>query len=318
MSFTFKTFLSDGRQCFLYGEEEKETEQSMLFPESLVQFLDLSYEALNDICHPLGRKLQMIRTDNSPEVLAEIEMGLQQLAAQHIYFSFVRLQWRERLRQAKENGKALPYKEISQLPSEVAEQQRQILYMIQRLFDIDMPGYKKEKPEDRLVRFYSEDTTHTRLRERNRFPFRALPLRFELVRGRAFAEVLYPESVYDLVDFTLRESIRQNMRWRVCKNCGRYFALTGRSSAEYCDRPATASGSTCKDVGGTKTWQIKKKDDEAFTLYRREYKRRFAWIRLGKCSREDFAAWSEEAQQKKADFESGAMSLDDFAAWLKK
>ena len=39
--------------------------------------------------------------------------------------------------------------------------------------------------------------------------------------------------------------------------------------------------------------------DELLKIYRREYKRRFAWIRAGKISQETFSAWSKEAQKEK-------------------
>ena len=39
--------------------------------------------------------------------------------------------------------------------------------------------------------------------------------------------------------------------------------------------------------------------DELLKIYRREYKRRFAWIRAGKISQETFSAWSKEAQKER-------------------
>ena len=64
----------------------------------------------------------------------------------------------------------------------------------------------------------------------------ALPLCFEVTGHDTFGEVLYPRDVYDLIEFSLREAIRREQRMRICKNCGRYFAIARRSSAEYCER----------------------------------------------------------------------------------
>ena len=58
--------------------------------------------------------------------------------------------------------------------------------------------------------------------------------------------------------------------------------------------------------------------DDLFKLYRREYKKRFAWIKAGKISQEDFYVWSEQAREKKDACEAGAMSVEEFAAWLKQ
>ena len=58
--------------------------------------------------------------------------------------------------------------------------------------------------------------------------------------------------------------------------------------------------------------------DELLKIYRREYKRRFAWIRAGKISQEAFSAWSKEAQKEKGKCENGEISQMDFAKWLKQ
>lgn len=54
-----------------------------------------------------------------------------------------------------------------------------------------------------------------------------------------------------------------------------------------------------------------------FQLYRREYKRRFAWIKAGKITEGEFYRWSEEARAKKKECDSGIISLDKFKEWLK-
>ena len=58
--------------------------------------------------------------------------------------------------------------------------------------------------------------------------------------------------------------------------------------------------------------------DELLKIYRREYKRRFAWIRAGKISQEAFSAWSKEAQKEKEKCENGEISQKEFAHWLKQ
>ena len=53
-------------------------------------------------------------------------------------------------------------------------------------------------------------------------------------------------------------------------------------------------------------------------IYRREYKRRFAWIRAGKISQKAFSAWSKEAQKEKEKCENREISQKEFAQWLKR
>ena len=56
--------------------------------------------------------------------------------------------------------------------------------------------------------------------------------------------------------------------------------------------------------------------DELLKIYRREYKRRFVWIRADKISQEAFSAWSREAQREKEKCENGEISQMEFSAWL--
>ena len=58
--------------------------------------------------------------------------------------------------------------------------------------------------------------------------------------------------------------------------------------------------------------------DELLKIYRREYMRRFAWIRAGNISQEAFSAWSREAQREKEKCGAGEISTDEFTRWLKR
>lgn len=104
----------------------------------------------------------------------------------------------------------------------------------------------------------------------------------------------------------------------MCKNCGKYFAIHGRSNAEYCDRVLDEKGRACKDVGAIALWTKSKSTDEAFKFCRREYKKRFARIKAGKALPEEVYAWGEKARAAKAECEEGKITLEEFEAWLKQ
>lgn len=114
----------------------------------------------------------------------------------------------------------------------------------------------------------------------------------------------------------MRECIRQEVRLRRCKNCGRYFAIQIRSTAEYCDRPVDDRGRTCKDVGAITQWTKSKKDDTLFNDYRREYKKRFARTKVGKYDTATLYAWGEKARAKLAECRAGVISVEEFREWL--
>ena len=112
--------------------------------------------------------------------------------------------------------------------------------------------------------------------------------------------------------------MRYNFTVRRCKNCGRYFAQTGRVSAEYCERPVPDSQQRCRDIGALKQWTLRQAGNDAFQACRREYKRRFAWIKAGRITDEAFYAWSEQARAQKKECDEGAIALEDFQRWLKE
>ena len=120
-----------------------------------------------------------------------------------------------------------------------------------------------------------------------------------------------------MVDYSLRSCVERGVTVRCCKNCGRWFPQTGRVSAEYCERPVAPGQQTCREMGAFQQWTRKQSDDPVFKAYRKEYKRRFAWIRAGRISDTDFYAWSEKVREEKKKCDSAALSLEDFTAWLK-
>ena len=58
--------------------------------------------------------------------------------------------------------------------------------------------------------------------------------------------------------------------------------------------------------------------DALLKIYRRELKRRFAWIRAGKISQEAFSAWSREAQKEKETRETEKISQKELTQWRKQ
>ena len=322
MSYLFKTYIAEGREYFIYGEDGEEIKKDFPFSESLMRILDLDYLRLDVICKKIDHAWYDLCREKEQHFADVILEGLNELAREHFFFELTRMDWQERLSKARERNyervsELLPHKKISWIPSEIAEEQRQITEILRLTLDVDIGRDDPRRPAEKLAAYYRNEMRDPDNNRLGIYRFETLSAKYEPTEHGFFSEVLYPTSVYDLIDFYLRENIRREQNWRVCKNCKRYFPMTGRVSAEYCDRPITASGSTCKDLGSTKIWEARMRDEESFKNYRREYKRRYAWIRLGKWTAEEFADWSARAQQKKANCDSGAISEAAFAAWLK-
>lgn len=239
---------------------------------------------------------------------------LQRLADYHIYFELLRLDWEHRFSQMRGSGQASPANIafvvwLEELPEQLAVLQRQRLALIKSVLDTDSP----KKPIDMKMTNYYLATEKT---GKDIFRFRPQQTSFELLNQETFGEILCPDTLYDLIDYHLRECVKREIRMRVCKNCKRYFAVIGHGGTEYCNRGFDSKGRTCKEIGAVTQWTKSKSGDAVFKEYRREYKRRFAWIKSGRINLEDFYAWSEEAREKKTECEAENISFEEFSEWL--
>ncbi len=180
---------------------------------------------------------------------------------------------------------------------------------MERVLDIDQVG--RETQRNTRSQYLFEGPLDPSL-----FRFQTIPVNFGPVGAEACGPILQPNTVRDLIDFSLRECVMSGIPVRRCRSCGRYFPLTGRVTAEYCER-SNASRKPCRNTGAVLKWTKDRSEDLVFKEYRREYKRHFAWIRTGKLSAEEFADWSKRAQAKKKDCDDKKISLDEFKEWLK-
>ena len=279
--YVFKAYLADGREYFLYGETEggqaQLTKKDFPFPESLLRLLYLDIWAYDRQIRQFDKLLMELYHTREEKCARQLLPLLEELAESHIYFQLLRLDWRARLREAQRRNyenilDLLPHKEITHIPSNIHTIQNQALGLIQKALDMDgRKGSWEKKLEDYYAR---EEREPLKV-----FRFHPQLMDFERVEGQGFVEVLHPRSIYDLIDFSVRKCLKQEIRMRVCKNCGHWFAITGRTNAEYCEVTRDSKGRTCKEIGAIALWNKNKSEDEIFKIYRREYKKRFAWIK---------------------------------------
>ena len=62
--------------------------------------------------------------------------------------------------------------------------------------------------------------------------------------------------------------IQNNIRIKICKNCGKYFIPENRNSSIYCNR-IFENNKTCREVGANNAYNEKLKKDEVNSLYRK-------------------------------------------------
>ena len=318
-NYIFKTYIDGGREYYEYtdaADREQTIKKDFPFPESLMSLLYMDIWELEPITRKMDKALLSFYQSRDYDELQIVAAGLKELASQHICFELLRLDWLERLDMVASTAPGdfqdlLPHKKISHLCSSIDTMQKQIKGLIAQVLDMD--GEKKPVSE-KMVDYYDAaggDTLNT-------FQFQPQTMNFEVIDRKIFAEVLYPKDIYDLIDFHVRECVKREVKMRVCKNCLRYFAVTGKASTEYCGRICDSKGRTCREMGAINTWTQRKQGDEVFKEYRREYKKRFARINAGRLTKSAFYAWSEEARKKKEDCDNGTITPEEFSRWLKE
>ena len=317
--YIFKTYIDSGREYYEYTDvtdREQTIKKDFPFPESLMDLLYMDTQELEAITKKMDKALLAFYQSGAKDDLQVVAAGLDELASRHVYFELLRLDWLERLDMVDSTAPGdfqdlLPHKKISHLCSSIDTMQKQIKGLIAQVLDMD--GEKKPVSE-KMVAYYNTEGGDTL----NTFRFQPQTMSFEVIDHKVFAEVLYPRDIYDLIDFHVRECVKREVKMRVCKNCLRYFAVTGKASTEYCGRICDSKGRTCREMGAINTWTQRKQGDEVFKEYRREYKKRFARINAGKLTKSVFYAWSEEARKKKEDCDNGTITPEDFSRWLKE
>ena len=317
--YIFKTYIDSGREYYEYTDvtdREQTIKKDFPFSESLMELLYMDTQELEAITKKMDKALLAFYQSGAKDDLQVVAAGLDELASRHVYFELLRLDWLERLDMVDSTAPGdfqdlLPHKKISHLCSSIDTMQKQIKGLITQTLDMD--GEKKSVSE-KMVTYYNAEGGDTL----NTFQFQPQTMNFEVIDHKIFTEVLYPRDIYDLIDFHVRECVKREEKMRVCKNCLRYFAVTGKASTEYCDRVCDSKGRTCREIGAINTWTQRKQGDEVFKEYRREYKKRFARINAGKLTKSAFYAWSEEARKKKEDCDSGVISPEEFSRWLKE
>lgn len=108
---------------------------------------------------------------------------------------------------------------------------------------------------------------------------------------------------------------KNNKTIKLCQNCKRYFIPYSRTDEIYCDN-IFRDGKTCKEMG----YEIKLKNDEFKTAYRRAYKTQRARIKynshIENYEELHFKPWEKAAKQALTDYSSNK-DIESFQKWLK-
>ena len=315
-----KMYFSEKRelfQCDASGiQGVPSVDREFPFLESLLTFLEMDCGELTPILQRIADRWSRLIAEFDRDAGTEAMVELGQLKSRHIYLELLYVRWYDRFsrmgiygdRGSAEDEQMLA--ELRDLPEQLLLYQKQVQRFFDLVLDVDSAG---RDPQQQAAKNYLHDSP----RDPSLFRFRPIPLSFEPVEPGRCSPVLYSASIPDMIDYSLRSCVERGITVRRCKNCGRYFPQTGRVSAEYCERPVPKGQQTCREAGAFQQWTKKKSDDPVFKAYRKEYKKRFAWIKAGRISDTDFYAWSEQAREMKKKCGRDVITLEEYVEWLK-
>ena len=316
-----KMYFSEGREIFQYDslgtQGVPDVQKEFPFLESLLAFQELDCAEVTPILQSITDNWSRFIAEDDRDALENFKRKLGRLASIHIYFRLLYVHCRYRQsamyiqndRGSAEDAQILD--ELHQLPEQLPLYQQQIQRFFELVLDVDSAG---REPQAQAAKNYFHDSP----KDPDLFSFRPIPLSFEPVELGRCSSVLYPLHISDMIDYSLRSCVERGITVRRCKNCGRWFPQTGRVSAEYCERPVASGQQTCREAGAFQQWTKKQSDDPVFKAYRKEYKKRFAWIKAGRITDEQFYAWSEQAREMKKKCDREVITLDEFKDWLGK
>jgi len=329
MSYTFKYYTDGSREHFSWEANtrhyatKKTVKKDFEFTQSLLDFLDLSMDDCLDLFNRMGNEDKKLYEDKNADTVA-LRNALDEAAKKHIYFELLRLQWLEKLDRyiagdyTGDVRDFLYYKDLNHIPMQIITAKNKVKFMINKA--LDNTADQEKTVQQRVAALYAKNADKA-------FEFRPVTVGFERMNDSAMAEVLFPDSIFDIIDFTLREIIRREVGFKVCKSCGKYFPDIAHGNTEFCNRPlggltstggkTADSGKTCRDVGSLTKWKERVAASPAILLYNKHYKTRFSRIRAGKITREAFQEWAAKAREYRDKVMTGDMKLEDFEGWLK-
>jgi hypothetical protein len=281
-----------------------------------LDFLDLVADGYFDIFNGMGKIVQELHGDKTGNI-ADLRSALNEIAEKHVYFQFLRLEWLEKLAVC-DNGRyecsvydLIPIKAMTHIPMNIIDTQHRVKYMIEKAMSV--ADDTEDSIKERVASLYLSKKAESS----KAFYFQSLSLGFECVDGLGIIEVLYPRSIFEIVDYFLRKAIQFDVGFKACRNCGKYFPDTAHGNTEFCGRLFQDTGKSCKDIGSLTKWKEKVAANPAILLYNKHYKTRFSRIKAGKVTREVFQEWAAMARAYRDKVIAGEMSLEDFEGWLK-
>ena len=123
-------------------------------------------------------------------------------------------------------------------------------------------------------------------------------------------------TVESILELEFTKMLEQNVRFRKCKRCGKYFIMKGNYDTNYCDRVAEGSTQTCQQLASQENYKARNADNKAIPIYSKYYKRYAARVRVNQIKEKDFNAWRYQAILKRDECTNGKITPEELTEWM--
>ena len=135
----------------------------------------------------------------------------------------------------------------------------------------------------------------------------------------AFISIKYSfRSVADILELEFTKMLEQNVHFRKCKRCGKYFIMKGKYDTRYCDRVAEGESRSCQEIAAAENYKTKHADDKATAIYSKYYKRYSARVKVRQIKEADFKKWKYQAMTKRDECTNGNITPEEFTEWMEE
>lgn len=139
------------------------------------------------------------------------------------------------------------------------------------------------------------------------------------IRFPTFVSISYAcDNLYDMLLLEFTKMLERGVRFKKCKNCGRYFILKGNYKTDYCDRVSDDETKTCQTIASLRHYREKVSGNAAWKLYNKFYKRYHARMKAGNIPSDIFKQWQYQATAMRDDCGQDNEKIATFDSWLHK
>ena len=297
----------------IYDSNWEAVEEYFKYRFTLFYTKELSYRALyTAICPPVFEKESV--TEKALERYYDYLLTLQREYRELIEFCFDEKFFPEVLGHLCAAERYYLYRKLHDLPTSSHRTER-MFFDLRNMSDSKMP-YGMTMTE--LVRRISSthEPTGQFMSFAEQYDIKAEKLS-PLLQFPCFLNIGYEFStVADILELEFTKLLEQNVRFRKCKRCGRYFIMKGNYDTRYCNRISDGETRSCQDLAAQENYERKNADNKAVPIYSKYYKRYAARGRVKQIKEADFKHWKYQAITKRDECAGGKLTVEELTAWM--